>query len=154
MTKNVVNIQIASEQKAIPTEAQFELWVNAALVEHANDTTLTIRIIDAIESATLNEKFRKKTGPTNVLSFPTIPTVASEENYLGDIAICAPIVIAEAEEQNKMPAAHWAHLTIHGVLHLLGYDHVEDHQAVIMENLEIRLLNELGIENPYGRHDS
>lgn len=138
---------------AIPTRAQFKSWVQAALqyasVKDAN-IELTLRLIDAKESAELNESYRHKKGPTNILSFP-IEEISDEETrcYLGDLAICVPVVVQEAEQQRKPLLAHWAHLTVHGVLHLLGYDHEVKEEAEVMEALEVKVLAQLGFNDPY-----
>ena len=128
-----------------PSVSQFDTWVTAALTGARQpdiDGELTIRLIDTEESAHLNETYRHKSGPTNILSF-------DYEQGIGDLAICAPLVKDEALRDGIPLQAHWAHLVVHGVLHLLGYDHVEDEQAVIMESLETKILDELGFNNPY-----
>jgi probable rRNA maturation factor len=117
---------------------------------------LSSRLVDEAESADLNQRYRGKTGPTNVLSFPFEPPPGTRgRKYLGDLAICAPVVAREAVEQGKDLEAHWAHLVVHGVLHLLGYDHLEEPEAQVMEALETRILGELGFPPPYedGRVD-
>lgn len=110
---------------------------------------LTIRIVDREESRELNRQYRGKDAPTNVLSFPADLPAEVDANLLGDILMCAPLVAEEAREQGKAEQAHWAHLTIHGVLHLLGHDHQEVVDAELMEGIEIALLESLGIANPY-----
>jgi probable rRNA maturation factor len=146
-----LDLQIALEMPGLPTEADFRRWAEAALTgaDYPKDAELTIRVVNEAEITALNETYRHKQGPTNVLSFPfeAPPGVASA--LLGDVAICAPVVLREAVSQEKPPEAHWAHLTIHGVLHLLGYDH-DEAQAEIMESLEIRILSDLGYADPYG----
>ena len=110
-----------------------------------------IRVVDSDESRQLNHSYRDKDKPTNVLSFPfTVPdNIPIDSTLLGDLIICAPLVAEEAMQQGKESIAHWAHLVIHGILHLLGYDHIEDNDAKIMETIEIELLEQLGYPNPY-----
>ena len=144
-----LDLQIATAAAALPNEAQFRLWVETALAGRRDEAELTIRIVDDAESAELNETYRGKQGPTNVLSFPFEAPPGVELPLLGDIVICAPKVVREALEQVKPLEAHWAHLTIHGCLHLLGYDHIEPEEAEAMEALETELLAALGYANPY-----
>ena len=110
---------------------------------------MVIRIVDEDESAQLNETYRHKVGATNVLSFPFEVPEGIELNLLGDLVVCAPVLAREAQEQNKPLMAHWAHIIIHGTLHLLGYDHIDDSDAREMEEKEIALLKTLSISNPY-----
>ena len=132
------------------TDNEFYLWVKTVLeAEHYDDTELTIRIVGETESATLNEQYRKKKGPTNVLSFPFEMPEGIELSLLGDLVICAPVVKKEAEEQNKNEKAHWAHMVTHGTLHLLGYDHINSADADIMEAKETGILKGLGYADPY-----
>lgn len=140
----------------IPADADFLRWADAAL--QAADTALeleepyelTIRIVGQDESRQLNREYRGKDYATNVLSFPFEAPPDVDVAILGDLAICAEVVRKEAEEQQKDEAAHWAHMVIHGTLHLLGYDHIEDDDAEHMEALEIRVLASFGIPDPYG----
>lgn len=132
-----------------PEATQFQAWAEAALQEVAEDCELSIRIVDAEESQQLNRDYRGKDKPTNVLSFPFESPVPLQPKLLGDLVICAPVVTAEAAEQGKVEWNHWAHLTIHGCLHLLGYDHINDDEAEQMESREIAILREFAIENPY-----
>lgn len=145
-----LDLQIALDMPGLPEHADFQRWVQAALAgaNYAQDAELTIRIVNAVESATLNESYRHKQGPTNVLSFPCAAPKEVASALLGDIVICAPVVVREAISQGKAPTAHWAHLVAHGVLHLLGYDHDEE-QAIEMEALETRILLDLGYADPY-----
>ena len=153
----VLDLQIALDDEEphspdLPTQEQIHLWVEAALngAEHkAAESELTVRIVGTEESAELNQAYRHKSGPTNVLSFPfeQIPDV--ELPLLGDLIICAPVVEKEAAEQHKDSENHWAHMVVHGCLHLLGYDHIEQSEADVMEALEIVILAALGYENPY-----
>ncbi|MDP1573851.1 MAG: rRNA maturation RNase YbeY [Coxiellaceae bacterium] len=133
-----------------PKEATFQQWINAVATHIPTACTdLCITLIDEDESAALNAQYRQKKGPTNVLSFnyEKIPGIVADS--LGDLAICAAIVKAEAEAQQKPLESHWAHMTIHGALHLLGYDHIEDNEAEKMEALEIQIMGKLGFKNPY-----
>lgn len=126
----------------IPSAASLRGWAAAARGRKRGG--ITIRLVDAAESRTLNRGYRGMDKPTNVLSFPM-----GEPDYLGDIVICAPVVAAEALAQGKTARAHWAHMVVHGVLHLLGYDHVAEGEAVRMESLERKLLARLGFPDPY-----
>lgn len=151
-----LDLQIAYEGHDIPTEAQFQLWVETALLTFKEQAELSIRIVDNAESQELNREYRDKDKPTNVLSFPfeMPPELAhldtDEIGYLiGDLIICAPVVQQEAQEQNKQLLHHWAHMVVHGCLHLLGYDHINDDEAEIMENLERDILIKLEISDPY-----
>ncbi len=155
-----VGFETVSSAKNQPDEKQISQWVEAVLKGRLETAELGIRIVDEDESAELNQTYRDKPGPTNVLSFPfEMPELpegfASDENdeipanLLGDLVICAPVVVREAAEQNKPEQAHWAHMIIHGVLHLLGYDHLEPAEAAEMENLERQVLDGLGIPDPY-----
>jgi probable rRNA maturation factor len=143
-----LQVQRATDSEQLPSDAQFERWVRTALAERG-EAVLTIRIVDREESSRLNDHYRGRDAATNVLSFPAELPAEVDLPLLGDIVICAPVVVAEANAQNKPVAAHWAHLTIHGVLHLLGFDHQEPGEAAAMESLEISLLDSLGIANPY-----
>ncbi len=133
-----------------PAEAEFQHWVEAALqYEKRDNIDVTLRIVDESESAALNSQYRDKDYATNVLSFTYDIPAEVEMNLLGDLVICAPVVQREAEEQGKTEQAHWAHMIIHGMLHLLGYDHLNDQDAQNMEQHEIAILAELGFSNPY-----
>ena len=146
---NHLDIQIATESTDYPDERQFQRWVDVVLTDSDVDSEIVIRLVDEEESAELNSQYRHKTGPTNILSFPFEPPKGIEMDLLGDLLICVPIIVKEALEQHKLPEHHWAHITIHGVLHLLGYDHIEEHEAEQMEALEISILKTLNIANPY-----
>lgn len=137
-----------------PTLADFQRWVDTTIAYIPNKIPETaheicISIVDTETSASLNETYRHKNGPTNVLSFPYEPMPGIAMESIGDLAICAEVMEAESKEQQKSPESHWAHLTVHGVLHLLGYDHIIDSDATIMESLEIKILKQLGFEDPY-----
>ena len=135
----------------IPAAASFRRWVEAALrgAKRRKPVELAIRIVDADEGRALNRDYRGKDYATNVLSFPAELPPGVQLPLLGDLAICAPVVQREALEQGKRAKDHWAHLTVHGVLHLLGYDHIADDEAETMEALETRILAGLGIADPY-----
>jgi probable rRNA maturation factor len=153
--KVTIYLQTATVEKNLPTRLQFKQWVHAALLQadpellKADALELTVRLVDKVESAFFNEKYRHKQGPTNVLSFPSEKAELEEARYLGDLVICAPLVQEEALVQDKQPIAHWAHLTVHGTLHLSGYDHEESAEAEEMESLEVKVLAALDYENPY-----
>ncbi|MGB5427886.1 MAG: rRNA maturation RNase YbeY [Gammaproteobacteria bacterium] len=144
-----VDVQYAMAVDGIPGEDTIRQWVLQALPEQKKEAELTVRIVDEAEITALNHQYRGKDGPTNVLSFPYegIPGVAT--NLLGDIVICAPVVASEAVAQHKPLDAHWAHIVVHGVLHLLGFDHQHDDHAHQMEAREAELLASLGYANPY-----
>jgi probable rRNA maturation factor len=144
-----VNVQYIYQDSSIPDKSRFENWVNAALNNNTDNAELTIRVVDEEEGTALNETWRDGNGPTNVLSFPTEGLDEIEPGLLGDIVICAPVVQKEALEQEKNQESHWAHMVIHGTLHLIGYDHNNDKEADEMESLEINILKDLGYTNPY-----
>ncbi|MGY5450003.1 rRNA maturation RNase YbeY [Agarivorans sp. MS3-6] len=146
----IVDLQIASgDEENLPTITAFESWLHATLVEEDEDTELTIRIVDEAESQALNHQYRGKEKPTNVLSFPFQAPAGVPLPLLGDLVICRQVVEKEAEEQGKAVFDHWAHMVVHGSLHLLGYDHIDDQEAEEMEALEVAVLTKLGISNPY-----
>lgn len=144
-----LDVQYASTAPDLPSEAELARWARVALGEEAPAAELTIRIVDSAESQALNRDYRGKDKPTNVLSFPFEAPPGVESELLGDLVICAPVVAQEAAEQGKPLKAHWAHMVVHGILHLLGYDHEEDEEAECMEALEVERLEILGIANPY-----
>ncbi|MBW7470558.1 rRNA maturation RNase YbeY [Marinobacter sp. M216] len=148
MSALTVDFQNVFEGSGVPEETLLQTWAQAAwLGDHPSE--VTIRVVGALESQTLNHEFRGKDKPTNVLSFPFEAPAGITVPLAGDLVICAPVVEHEATEQHKTAAAHWAHMVVHGMLHLQGYDHVEDEDAEVMEALEIRLLAQLGFGNPY-----
>ena len=153
MSRLALDLQIETGAGALPPAADFRRWAEAALAgaDFHDPCEMSVRIVGIAESAALNAGYRHKDGPTNVLSFPfeTPPGIVLDAELLGDLVICAPVVVREAGEQHKPEAAHWAHLTVHGTLHLLGYDHLDDAEAEAMEALEIRILAGLGYPNPY-----
>ena len=124
-------------------------WVSAALEGRKQVAELVIRVVDESESQTLNSEYRGKHKPTNVLSFPFEAPPQIDSDHIGDLVICAPVVIREATEQHKLTTSHWAHMVIHGVLHLLGFDHQSEQQALVMETAEKEILAGLGIADPY-----
>jgi probable rRNA maturation factor len=146
---NYLEIQLATSYADYPSEQQFQLWVDTVLQEDDQDSEIVIRLVDDQESAELNQQYRHKQGPTNILSFPFEAPDGFDTDLLGDLVICAPLIALEARQQNKQLFDHWAHITIHGVLHLLGYDHIDDAEAEEMEALEIKILSRLNINNPY-----
>jgi len=146
-----IELHNASGERRLPLRRLFRLWTEAALAgagKAGQYGNLSIRIVDADESASLNRQYRHKNYATNVLSFP-VPQELHATGQLGDLAMCATVVKQEALEQNKTLVNHWAHLVVHGVLHLLGYDHEHNKDAKKMENLEVKILASLGIPDPY-----
>ena len=148
-----VSINYAVPRTGIPAAVSFRKWVGAALDNRIREADLAIRIVDTKEARALNKHYRGKDYATNVLSFPADLPEGLPEGVrlplLGDLVICAPVVVREAREQNKPLAAHYAHLTVHGALHLLGWDHENDQDAECMEQLEREVLTTLVVEDPY-----
>ena len=152
-----ISLENASSSSAVPDEEDVYRWVSAALLlapgSHSTAAELAVRLVDEAESAALNSTYRNKNSPTNVLSFPAaIPEeIQSKLKYplLGDLVICVPVVEKEARQQCKPVTAHWAHMLVHGSLHLIGYDHVDDNDADNMEQLETAILAKCGFANPY-----
>ena len=150
MSANVfIDIQIASDSQRLPSEQDFQQWAEAAVGSHRDEAEISLRIVDTEEGAELNQQWRQKQGPTNVLSFPSELPAELELPLLGDLVVCAPVVEREAGEQKKSLQAHWAHMIIHGTLHLLGYDHIDDSEAEAMEALETEIVKSLGFPDPY-----
>jgi len=148
----VLDVQYADDVRKsenLPTKAQIKKWIIACLVNSMSSAQLTVRIAGMQESQRLNEKYRHKKGPTNVLSFPFEQPDWLQPPLLGDLVICADLVAQEAKEQGKVIEAHWAHLVIHGVVHLLGYDHETTEQARVMEDQERVIMVRLGYLDPY-----
>nr|WP_284709322.1 rRNA maturation RNase YbeY [Marinobacter sediminum] len=143
-----VDFQNVYDGPGVPEASLFQTWAQAAW-QHENPSEVTIRIVGALESQGLNHEYRGKDKPTNVLSFPFEAPAGITVSLAGDLVICAPVVEHEAVEQHKEAVAHWAHMVVHGMLHLQGYDHIEDGDAEVMEALEVRLLAQLGFGNPY-----
>ncbi len=145
-----VHLDIQREVPALPSDDDLLSWVKQTLAfEQHGDTELTIRFVSEKESAELNEQYRHKTGATNILSFPFAAPDEIELNLLGDLVICSDVVKREASKQKKEELAHWAHIVVHGTLHLLGYDHLTDAEADVMETKEIKILSQLGYADPY-----
>lgn len=156
-----VEVQYVSEAEGIPDQAQIQYWVESALTlskelekkKESRQAELVVRVVDREESAQLNQQYRGKQGATNVLSFPfEMPDEVKESgdmNLLGDLIVCAPVVEEQAQEQGKELFAHWAHMVVHGCLHLIGYDHQVLVDAEEMESLETTILTEMGFPSPY-----
>lgn len=150
MGKMIIDLQIACEQESgLPTAEQIEQWATAAVQPQSDEVEMTVRIVDEAESHALNLNYRGKDRPTNVLSFPFECPDEVELPLLGDLVICRQVVEREAQEQEKTLMAHWAHMVVHGSLHLLGYDHIEDDEAEEMESLETQIMTGLGFADPY-----
>jgi len=144
-----LTVQRASRARPLPGTAALARWARAALpARERGIAEITVRLVDTRESAALNGRYRGKRGATNVLSFAHEPP-PGQPGLAGDLVICAPLVAREADAQDKRVRAHWAHLVVHGILHLRGYDHVHEADAKVMEALEIRVLKQLGYPNPY-----
>jgi probable rRNA maturation factor len=144
-----VSVDNASREPGVPGEAELRCWAAAVLAGRRDGAELAIRIVDEMEGARLNATYRHKQGATNVLSFLAELPAGVPLAFLGDLVICAPVVAREAREQGKAPAAHWAHLVVHGCLHLLGYDHEQEAEAEEMESLEREILAGMGYPDPY-----
>lgn len=140
-------LQDVSDSADVPSENEIRQWLLASLEK--KNIRLTVRLVAEGEMGELNERYRHKKGPTNVLSFPFEDPPGVHSDILGDIVICAPIVQREAREQKKTVSAHWAHMVIHGALHLQGYDHENEQDAIKMEALETRIMTQLGFPAPY-----
>ena len=147
-------VDVQRIMSAGPSDEKIQNWVETILAaEQEKDAELTVRIVDENESAELNEEYRNKTGSTNVLSFPFECPSEVELNLLGDLVICAPVVEREAKQQGKPSQAHWAHMLVHGILHLLGYEHIDKDDAQKMESHEIEIMAALGFSDPYSDKD-
>lgn len=145
-----LSVQYRAARRGLPAVSSLRRWAGAALKDFRRTrVAVGVRIVEAAESAALNRRFRRKRGPTNVLSFPFDAPFGTRSELLGDLVICAPVVRRQARQQRKSPRAHWAHLVVHGILHLRGYDHENRRDADVMEKMEIRILGELGFPNPY-----
>ncbi|MGH8480564.1 MAG: rRNA maturation RNase YbeY [Gammaproteobacteria bacterium] len=144
-----IGVQRACEGWTVPESRALRGWARTALAGRRSEAALTVRVVGEKEGAALNRRFRGKSGPTNVLSFASEGVEAIDPAFLGDVVICAPLVIHEAREQRKPVQAHWAHMVVHGVLHLLGFDHERQRQAAQMERLETEILARLGFSDPY-----
>ncbi|CAM3576310.1 Endoribonuclease YbeY [Vibrio aerogenes CECT 7868] len=145
-----LDLQIAVEnEEGLPSFENFSFWVTKSIAPFRPHGELTIRIVDPAESQQLNYQYRDKNKPTNVLSFPFEAPPEIEIDLLGDLVICKAIVEQESKEQDKRQIAHWAHMVVHGCLHLLGYDHIQDDEAIEMESLETKIMQDMGFEDPY-----
>ena len=144
-----IEIQRVCSLKSIPNDEKFQLWSEAVLKERITTTELNIRIVEEHEIAELNKRYRGKNKSTNVLSFPFDAVTPDPMPILGDLVICAPLVAREAQEQSKEIESHWAHLVVHGILHLLGYDHETVDDTKIMETLESEILTKMNYPAPY-----
>ena len=144
-----LDLQLAVDDSSVPAQACFRRWADAALDGRRKHAELTIRVVSAEESQALNATYRGKQAPTNVLSFAADLPQEVALPLLGDLVICAPLVHSEAQAQGKTTEAHWAHLVVHGCLHLLGFDHESDSEAATMESLETVILDNLGYPDPY-----
>lgn len=142
-----LDVQIVSKNSNIPEVEDFENWARAVVSDE--ETSACLRVVDELEAQSLNKQYRKIDKATNVLSFPAEIPPQIDMKFLGDIVICAQVVEEEAQKQGKPSSAHWAHLLVHGLLHLQGYDHQDDSAANIMETLEVEVLRKLNISNPY-----
>jgi probable rRNA maturation factor len=150
MSSVILDFQLACEHTTgLPEEAQFQRWLEAAVMPFQPESEVTIRLVDEAESHELNLTYRDKDKPTNVLSFPFEAPPGIELPLLGDLIICRQVVEQEAAEQGKTVEAHWAHMVVHGTLHLLGYDHIEDEEAEEMEGIETEIMLALGYPDPY-----
>jgi len=149
-----LNLTYAARRPWAPRRAQFERWAGAALAHatpasKAGHAVLSVRVVGAAGSRSLNRRYRGKDRPTNVLSFDGAGLLPDGRRYLGELVICAPLAAREAAAQGKKAPAHWAHLTVHGILHLLGLDHERPADARRMEGQEVQILDRLGFSNPY-----
>ncbi|WLS77806.1 rRNA maturation RNase YbeY [Erwinia pyri] len=150
MSTVILDLQLACEKtEGLPAESDFRRWLEAVLPQFQEESEVTIRVVDEAESHELNHTYRGKDKPTNVLSFPFEAPPGIELPLLGDLIICRQVVEKEAAEQEKPLPAHWAHMVVHGSLHLLGYDHIEDDEAEEMESIETEIMLALGYDDPY-----
>lgn len=150
-----IDIEINSQHPLIPSQENCETWITAVLQhQKLNNAEVSLYIVDEDEGRQINRDYRGKDYATNVLSFPADIPEEVGVPLLGDLVICAPVIEREAKEQNKDINAHWAHMLVHGSLHLLGYDHLEDAEADLMEELETHLLQQLGFPPPYETLDT
>jgi len=159
----ILDLQLASDCTDIPKQQDIQAWLDTLFShQQIHDKEITVRVVDETEIQQLNLQYRGKDKPTNVLSFPfEMPDITfiddeqidgSISQFLGDIVICAQVVIQESKQQNKQQAHHWAHMIIHGTLHLLGFDHIDEQEAQEMEGIEIAILQKLAIDDPYQNH--
>lgn len=150
MASRELEVQRVIEGGYIPSDKELQLYLEKTLADYSEDAEVLIRVVDSQEISALNEQYRHKQGPTNILSFPfEVPEAVKGVNLLGDLVVCASVLEAEAQAQQKALQDHWAHIVIHGILHLLGYDHIDESDAQEMETKEILILQQLSIDNPY-----
>ena len=151
MKKSLIKIDLQNDDKIpnIPSIELLEKWVSRSLQSNFAQLEQTIRVVEEAESRSLNKTWRGKDKPTNVLSFPAEDSEYLDYDHLGDLVICASVVEAEAAQQSKSPVSHWAHMVVHGMLHLQGFDHISNTEAEKMEAMEIEILTALGHTNPY-----
>jgi probable rRNA maturation factor len=140
---------VVDDTHGLPVERDFQTWLIETVCLFQQDAEVTIRVVDEQESQQLNGEYRGKSKPTNVLSFPFEAPPGIEIDLLGDLIICKQVVEREAQEQNKSITSHWAHMVVHGALHLLGYDHIDDEDAQEMESLEVEIMQKMGFSDPY-----
>ena len=146
----IVDLQVASDALNLPKTDDFQRWLDAVLAhQQLSNQEITVRIVDKEESQDLNHTYRGKDKPTNVLSFPFEAPPGLSLNLLGDLVVCASVVADEAKEQHKALANHWAHMIVHGALHLLGFDHITDDEAQQLEAVEVIILKQFSIDDPY-----
>jgi probable rRNA maturation factor len=150
MLNRTLDIQRIVDSTCIPSDAEFQAWVELALEDYSTDAEVVIRIVDNAEISALNQQYRFKQGATNILSFPfELPEEVEGIDLLGDLVVCASVLKQEAISQGKSLKNHWAHIIMHGILHLLGYDHTDEIDAHKMEKKEIVMLKKIHINNPY-----
>ena len=150
MTVCNIEVQRINVSSWVPSDEELQLWAEKALIDYQQDTEIVIRVVDIQEMSGLNQQYRHKTGPTNILSFPfEVPEGIEGLDLLGDLVVCSEVLEGEAKAQNKKLKDHWAHIIIHGILHLTGYDHINKADALEMEAKEVYLLQQLMIDNPY-----
>lgn len=143
------DVQYAWDAQGAPTESQLQAWTSAAAADRSGEAEMTVRIVDEKEGAELNRQYRGGDGATNVLSFSFEAPPGVTHPLLGDVVVCGPVVMREAHEQAKIPEAHWAHMVVHGTLHLLGFDHQHEAEAKRMESRELFVLSLFGFSDPY-----
>ncbi|XBC38053.1 MAG: rRNA maturation RNase YbeY [Buchnera aphidicola (Floraphis choui)] len=150
MESIIINLQTACSKKIyFPKKIHYLKWIQASLNKRSSNLEITIRIVKSSEMQSLNFKYRKKNKTTNVLSFPSTSNTIVKSNFIGDLIICSDIIKKEAIKFNKEIKSHWAHMVIHGTLHLLGYDHNNYYNSKKMKHLEIKIMSSLGYKNPY-----
>ncbi len=150
MLTRELDVQRMTKTGYIPSNTEFQTWVEKALTDYRSDAEVVIRVVDSDEISALNEQYRHKQGPTNILSFPfDVPDTVTGIYLLGDIVVCAAVLEKEAQAQKIVLKDHWAHIIVHGIFHLLGYDHINESDALAMEAKEILILQQLSIDNPY-----